>query len=143
MNQRIARLQQDARQPRLAMEADGQADTKTRERTEGAATAVQAMHGDSCSANRVDPGPKTTSISFAVRPNLPLSLVGATVWSRTALRRPSRVSHPWRCVQYRPASKKWKIDLRLSFLFSWENEHEFLKGAFLVLASNFVFPSIS
>ena len=30
---------------------------KTRERTEGAATVVQAMHGDSCSATRVDPDP--------------------------------------------------------------------------------------
>ena len=53
----LASLEQDARQPRLAMEADGPADTKTRERTESAATAVQAMHGDSCSANRVDPDP--------------------------------------------------------------------------------------
>ena len=34
-----------------------QVDTKTRERTEGAATAVQAMYGDSCSANRVNPDP--------------------------------------------------------------------------------------
>ena len=39
------------------MEADGTADTNTRERTEGNAIAVQAMHGDSCSANRVDPDP--------------------------------------------------------------------------------------
>ena len=38
-------------------EGSGQADTKTRERTEGAAKAVQAMHGDSCSASRVDPDP--------------------------------------------------------------------------------------
>ena len=38
--QRVASLEQDARQPRLAMEADGQADTKTRERTEGAAKAA-------------------------------------------------------------------------------------------------------
>ena len=56
-SQRLASLEYDARQPRLAMEADGQADTKTRERTEGAATAVQAMHGDSYSVNRVDPDP--------------------------------------------------------------------------------------
>ena len=56
-NQRVASLEQDTRQPRLAMEADGQADIKTRERMEGAAKAVQAMHGDSCSANRVDPDP--------------------------------------------------------------------------------------
>ena len=40
MNQRVARLEQDARQPRLAMEADGPADRKTRERTEGTAKAV-------------------------------------------------------------------------------------------------------
>ena len=33
----VARLEQDARQPRLAMEADGPADTETPERTEGAA----------------------------------------------------------------------------------------------------------
>ena len=67
MNQRVARLQQDARQPHLAMEADGQADTKTRERTEGAATAVQVMHGDSYSANRIVPCPETTSTSFGVK----------------------------------------------------------------------------
>ena len=55
MDQRLTRLEHGARQPRLAMEADGQVDTKTREGTEGATTAVQATHGDSCSANRVDP----------------------------------------------------------------------------------------
>ena len=53
MDQRLAGLKHDVRQPRLAMEADGHANTKTRERTEGAATAVQAMHGDSCSATRL------------------------------------------------------------------------------------------
>ena len=57
MIQRVSSLEQDSRQPRPTMVADGQADTKTRERTEGAATAVQAMHGDSCSANWVDPDP--------------------------------------------------------------------------------------
>ena len=36
---------------------------KTRESKEGAAAAVQAMHGDSFAANRVDPDPKR-SISF-------------------------------------------------------------------------------
>ena len=49
--QRLAALEQDVWKPRLAMEADGQADTKTPERTEGAAKA-QAMHGHLCSANR-------------------------------------------------------------------------------------------
>ena len=44
--QLAARLEQDARQRRYAMEAD-ETYTKTRERTEGAAIAVQAMRGDS------------------------------------------------------------------------------------------------
>ena len=39
MDEHVTRLEHGARQPRLAMEADGQANTKTRERTEGAATA--------------------------------------------------------------------------------------------------------
>ena len=60
MDQRVASLEHGARQPRLAMEANGQANTMTRERTEGAAKAIQAMHGDRFSALRVDPGPKTT-----------------------------------------------------------------------------------
>ena len=63
-SQRLAGLEHDVRQPRLTMEADVQADTKTRERTEGTATAVEAMHGDSCSANRVDPDPMC-STSFS------------------------------------------------------------------------------
>ena len=65
-SQREVSLEHDARQPRLAMEADGPAGTKTRERTEGAATAVQAMHGDSCTAQKVQDGPKT-STSFGVK----------------------------------------------------------------------------
>ncbi|CAM9461205.1 unnamed protein product, partial [Ascophyllum nodosum] len=77
VDQRLASLEQDARQPRLAMEADVPADKKTRERTEGAAKAVQAMHGDSFSANRVQAGPNTTSTSFGVKakpPALPLEM---------------------------------------------------------------------
>ena len=54
MNQRLIRLELDTRQPCLVMEADGPASTKTCESTEGAATAVQAIHGDSCSATRID-----------------------------------------------------------------------------------------
>ena len=65
-DQRSASLEQDARQPRLAMEADGSADAKTRERTEFAAKAVQAVHGDSFPANRVDPDPMC-STSFGVK----------------------------------------------------------------------------
>ena len=73
-DQRLTSLEHDARQPRLAMEADGSADKKTSERTEGAATAVQAMHGDNFSDSRVDPGAKTNSTSFGVKaepPTLP------------------------------------------------------------------------
>ena len=55
-SQRAASLEHDARQPRLVMEADGPANTKTRERTEGAATAVHAMHGNSCTAQKVQDG---------------------------------------------------------------------------------------
>ena len=67
MNQRLTRLAHGARQPHLAMEADGPANPKTRERTESAATAVQAKHGDSCSTDRVNPDPKTNSNSFSVK----------------------------------------------------------------------------
>ena len=74
-DQCLASLAHDARQPCLAMEADGRADTKIRERTEGAAEAVQAVHGDRASANRVDPDPMC-STSFGV------------------------ISHPWRCAQH-------------------------------------------
>ena len=57
-------LEHEARQPRPAMEADGQASTKTRERTEGAAKAAQAMRGDCFSARRVEPGPTTNLTRF-------------------------------------------------------------------------------
>ena len=64
--------EQDARQPRLAVEeADGHANTKTRERTESAAIAVQAMRGDGFSARRVEPGPNTSSTSFGVKAEPP------------------------------------------------------------------------
>ena len=64
INQRLASLEQDARQPRIAMESDVKADKKTRVRTEGAAAAVQAKHGDSCSAKRAQAGSKR-STSFS------------------------------------------------------------------------------
>ena len=53
------------------METDGPANTKTRERTEGAATAVQATRGDSFSGRRVEPGPNTNLISFGVKAEPP------------------------------------------------------------------------
>ena len=65
MDQHVTRLEHEAWQPRLAVEADRPADsTKTRERTEGAATAVQAMSGDCLSAHRVNPAqPPTRPVS--------------------------------------------------------------------------------
>ena len=40
MDQHVTSLEHGARQPRIAIEADGPTNAKTRERTEGAATAV-------------------------------------------------------------------------------------------------------
>ena len=69
LEQHSASQEQDARQPRPAMEANGPANTKTRERTEGAATVVQGMHGDSFYVRRVDPSPKTsTSLGVKAEP---------------------------------------------------------------------------
>ena len=69
MDQRLASLEHDARHPRLAMVADGQSDTKTPERTKGAARAVQSMHGDSLFVNRVDPDPMcSTTFGVKVKP---------------------------------------------------------------------------
>ena len=66
IDQRLASLEHDARQPRPAMEADVQVDKKTRECTKGVATAVQAMHRDIFSANRVNPDP-TDSTTLGVK----------------------------------------------------------------------------
>ena len=73
LEQHLTSLEPGARQPRLSIMADGPANMKTRERMEGAATAVQAMHGDSCTSQRVQDGTKT-STSFCVKaepPDLP------------------------------------------------------------------------
>ena len=78
MNQHFTRLEHGARQPRLATEADGQqADTKTRtrERTEGAATAAHEMRGNCFSTRRVEPGPTTSSTSFGVKVEPPALVV--------------------------------------------------------------------
>ena len=72
MDQRLTRLEHGARQPRLTTEADGQqADNRTRERTEGATTAVQAMRKDCFSARRVEPGPTTNSTSLGMKADPP------------------------------------------------------------------------
>ena len=66
MDQHVTSVEHGARHPRLAMEGDGQANTKTQERTEGAATALHTMQRDSCTTEqKVQDGPKT-SISFGM-----------------------------------------------------------------------------
>ena len=71
--QRLAGLEHEARQPRLAMEADVTPDTKTRKRTEGAAV-DRVMSGDSSSARKVhiDPTSSTSFGMMAESPVLPL-----------------------------------------------------------------------
>ena len=61
--QRLAGLEQDARQPHLATEADVPTDTKTHKRTENA-VADQAKHANSCFAKRIDAGPPMCLTSF-------------------------------------------------------------------------------
>ena len=73
MDLRLASLEHDARQPRPPMDTDVQVDKKTRERTEGAATADQATHGDRFSANRVDLD-LMCSTMFGVEPDSPALL---------------------------------------------------------------------
>ena len=72
LHQHVESLEHDARQPRLTMEADVHANAKTCEHTEGAATAVQAMHADTCFATRVEPDPKTNSTSFGMKAESPV-----------------------------------------------------------------------
>ena len=96
-----------ARQPRYDIEANGPANTKTQERTEGAAKkAVKAMRGDSCNAEQmVQDGPKT-SIIFGVEAGPPdLPCWEDVLVEERALRRPSRVSHPWRFAHHN--SRRW------------------------------------
>ena len=71
IDQRLANLEQDARQPRLAMEENVKAaDKNTFERTEGAATAVQAKHRNIFSAKRVQAGP-ICSTNFGIKAEPP------------------------------------------------------------------------
>ena len=74
MDEHVTSLEHGARQPHLAMEANWSANTKTQERTEGAATAVQAMRGDSCTTEQKVQNGAKTSITFGMEaepPDLP------------------------------------------------------------------------
>ena len=79
--QRLAGLEQGARQPPLAMGADVTSDNKTRKRTEGAVAADQAEHGDSCSSKKVRAGPTSlTSFDMKAKPSaLPCTRDGVLV----------------------------------------------------------------
>ena len=102
IDQHITSLEQDAWQPRLAMKADGPANTKTRESTKGVATAVQAMHGESCSATRVELGPKINSTSFGVMIEPPDLSCREDVLVENGDASPNCVSQPWRCAHHQP-----------------------------------------
>ena len=72
-NQRLVGRAHDARQPRLAMEADIISGKKTCKRAEDAAV-DRAKHEDSCPAKKIDVGP-SSSTSFGMEvepPALPL-----------------------------------------------------------------------
>ena len=80
--QSSASPEHDAWQPRLVMEADVLSDTKPRERTESAVTAVQAKHGDLFSAKKVQAGPTSSTSfgdNFTGHPALPCSRDDALV----------------------------------------------------------------
>ena len=88
--QGLAGLEQDARQPRFAMEADVPSDTKTRNHTEDAA-ADRVISGDSSSANQVNPDQMCrTSFGddFTGPPPLPCSRDDALVDNGAAAPKP-------------------------------------------------------
>ena len=91
--QRLESLEQDARQPRLTMEADVTAAKKTREHTEDAAAAVQTKHGNSCSAKRVQADP-TTLTSFCLKAEPPALPRRDDVLVDNGAAAPNRVSRP-------------------------------------------------
>ena len=100
--QRLAGLEQDARQPRLAMETDVPSDTKTPNRMEDVA-ADRVINEDSSFANQVDPDQMClTSFGddFTEPPALPC------LWDDTLVDNgavaPKHVSHPWRCARKQP-----------------------------------------
>ena len=89
--QRSASLEQDTRQPRLAIEADVTSDKKTRKRTEDAAAAERVISGDSSSVTQVDLDHRClTSFGddFSGPPALPCSRNDALVDNGTAASKP-------------------------------------------------------
>ena len=98
VNQGLASLEQDGWQPRLAIEADVTAYKKTHERTEGAAAQFKRSMGIDVLQKGSKPVRPIRPVT-AIKLNLPLSLAGMTSWSTMALRRQSRVFHPWRCTR--------------------------------------------
>ena len=72
INQRLAGLEHEARQPLLTAEVNVETDKKTRKRTEGATVTDRTKHnGDSSSARRVDAAPTNlTNFGKIVEPSL-------------------------------------------------------------------------
>ena len=87
INQRLAGLKHEARQPRLATEADVEADKKICKRTEGAAGADRAKYNkNNPSAKRSDDGlTSLTSFSKKIEPPLaPKKCIGAALVNKGA-----------------------------------------------------------
>ena len=95
-NQRLAGLEDEARQPRLATEAGVETDKQTLKRTEGTAAADRAKHNvDSVSARTVDAGPlRLTNFGKIAEPPWLLKKSSMTRWSTRVLKRQGIVSHP-------------------------------------------------
>ena len=86
-NQRLAGLEHGARQPRLATEADLEADKMNRKRTEGAAAADRAKHiWDTYFARRVDDDPTSLTIfdKIAELPMAPEKCIGDALVNKGA-----------------------------------------------------------
>ena len=95
-NQRLAGLQHQAQQPRLATEAVVKPDTKTHERTEGT-EADEEKYGYAFAARVDDNLTILTSFGNTAEPLAPKK-ASVTLWPTKALKHQSRILHPWRCA---------------------------------------------
>ena len=124
-NQRLAGLEQEARQSRLATEADVPTATKTRKRTESASAAEREINGNNCSAQVTTDSTNLLSFGDAGPPALPCTRVDALVNNGAAA--------PKLCLS--PAKMRTH---RWHSLYSDEN-HILLVAFFIVLDQRDIF----
>ena len=84
ITQRLAGLEHEARQPRLAPEVDVEPDTKTRKRTEGASVEDPVKNGDSFSAKVEDDPTSLTSFGMTAEPPGPEKCIGDVLANKGA-----------------------------------------------------------